>query len=586
MYGNYDMDFWTNNQIRMTIEDGGNVGIGTTSPSQIFTVKTSAAGGAEEIAFGTLSDDLVIYMDDSAGNLDRVFVRQDTTNSTFIGDVDPNEGDIFLRANGSTVLTGLSEGNVGIGTDSPGSLLNIYDADSNATLTIQGYVADDGDVGGSLLFKNSHVPTGNFDAAKIQWQRDTGTWNTNLQFHTRNSSGVLDEAMRIDSSGNVGIGTTSPGAKLEIVVADAKMILNGAVSNDALITFEDNDAPQISIGIDDSDSNKFKIAAGSGMSSTNLMTIETGGNVGIGTTAPWAKLDVAGNIALGDRGVNGDKFIGRTAGASNNFGNSAWINFASNTADNWITFGTLHSGVDGGQRMIIDKDGNVGIGTDSPADTLTVVGTLNATNIQLASNCADGQILKWSGGVGTCGTDTTGATGGNSSAWNRSGTNVFLANTGDSVGIGTTSPGAKLDVNGALNVGGAFTNSKTSYRSIAGTGFVTDDADKLYDNSGTMLITGAVARIMANVELPHGAVVTKAVVYGANSDETYTLYRNTINSQTGFTAMASAAVGTEDTSIASATIDNNLYKYYLYIGGSESGDSIRSARITYTTNWI
>ena len=40
----------------------------------------------------------------------------------------------------------------------------------------------------------------------------------------------------------------------------------------------------------------------------------------------------------------------------------------------------------------------------------------------------------------------------NSVAWNRSGTNVFLANTGDNVGIGTTSPDSKLDVHGNVNI--------------------------------------------------------------------------------------------------------------------------------------
>ncbi len=61
--------------------------------------------------------------------------------------------------------------------------------------------------------------------------------------------------------------------------------------------------------------------------------------------------------------------------------------------------------VDTNTLFVDSNSNNTGIGTTSPADKLTVVGTLNTTNIQLASNCADGEVLKWSGGVGTCGTD-------------------------------------------------------------------------------------------------------------------------------------------------------------------------------------
>ena len=62
--------------------------------------------------------------------------------------------------------------------------------------------------------------------------------------------------------------------------------------------------------------------------------------------------------------------------------------------------------------LFVDSNANkVGIGTTTPADKLTIVGTLNVTDIQLANNCGDGQVLKWSGGVGTCGTDDSGSGG-------------------------------------------------------------------------------------------------------------------------------------------------------------------------------
>jgi len=121
------------------------------------------------------------------------------------------------------------------------------------------------------------------------------------------------------------------------------------------------------------------------------------------------------------------------------------------------------------QFFINKTSGYVGIGTTSPADVLTVVGTLNATDIQLASNCADGKVLKWSGGVGTCGDDTVG-----SGYWNRSGTYVYLANTGDRVGINTTTPQNKLNVVGDINFTGLIYGNGSQLTGIEGLGAETD----------------------------------------------------------------------------------------------------------------
>ncbi|MCK5334243.1 MAG: hypothetical protein KAJ24_07020, partial [Candidatus Aenigmarchaeota archaeon] len=59
-----------------------------------------------------------------------------------------------------------------------------------------------------------------------------------------------------------------------------------------------------------------------------------------------------------------------------------------------------------GDSIIYDDGTGIGIGTADPQGKLEVVGTLNTTNIVLRTNCADGQVLKWSGGVGTCGDDS------------------------------------------------------------------------------------------------------------------------------------------------------------------------------------
>ena len=86
--------------------------------------------------------------------------------------------------------------------------------------------------------------------------------------------------------------------------------------------------------------------------------------------------------------------------------------------------------------LFIDTTNNrVGIGTTSPSYNLDVVGSVNAYDLLInGSSIASG---------------VTGQI--NSTSWNRSGTDVYLANIGDNVGIGTTSPGTLLSVVGADN---------------------------------------------------------------------------------------------------------------------------------------
>ena len=134
--------------------------------------------------------------------------------------------------------------------------------------------------------------------------------------------------------------------------------------------------------------------------------------------------------------------------------------------------------------------------------------------------------------------------------------------------------------------------NKTSYYSISGTKFraIAPDIQDVGYNSvnGAVSSSAADNTVQATVELPHGAVVTAFIVYGnagAEAGITCTLQR--VDSSLGTAALASAAVGTEDTSISNATIDNQTYNYLIIMGAGEfdSGDQIRGARITYTTDY-
>ncbi len=112
-------------------------------------------------------------------------------------------------------------------------------------------------------------------------------------------------------TGNVGIGTTSPSAMLELFRDAGRVQLKISAQSggtfDPQLTFAINRPVPVeffSIGVDNSDSDKFKIVSGSftdGISDTGLLTIiGSTGNIGVGTNAPLQKLHVNGRTLIGD----------------------------------------------------------------------------------------------------------------------------------------------------------------------------------------------------------------------------------------------------------------------------------------------
>lgn len=86
--------------------------------------------------------------------------------------------------------------------------------------------------------------------------------------------------------------------------------------------------------------------------------------------------------------------------------------------------------------------------------------------------------------------------------------------------------------------------------------------------------------MMSGVNIPNEAVVTGAIVFGADVTNAWDLRRTTASNKTT-SDMATAAVNTEDTTISNATIDNSLYNYWFYVLAGVN-DEIYGARLTYT----
>ncbi len=222
------------------------------------------------------------------------------------------------------------------------------------------------------------------------------------------------------NDGNVSIGTTAPLAPLTVVTTSTT---DDATTRVAVLGLSNTNMGQLELrsGRDDSAfTNRYStIQAWSNQLSNpvGLALNPSGGNVGIGTTAPAYKLDVAGPIRGGVAGAGDVLFIGNdTKLVDINVANTAAIYGLQDGA-----VGNLKLGSAG--PTLYGADGNVGIGTASPASRLDVAGTVTATTIVAApplmiladersSGTAAGGCTSGSWGVRTLNTQRTNTIGG------------------------------------------------------------------------------------------------------------------------------------------------------------------------------
>ena len=146
-----------------------------------------------------------------------------------------------------------------------------------------------------------------------------------------------------------------------------------------------------------------------------------------------------------------------------------------------------------------------------------------------------------------------------------------------------------FDTNDFTDTAGLISlKNKTSYLSIPSSGFATQEPDvnNVFINSREARADANTIPFYAAVNLPHGAVVTAIIVYGnaGATSKTYTLHQT--NRVGNFDAtMATANIGTEDSTITSPTIDNDNFSYSVSTTSLNINDRIYGARITYTTDY-
>jgi hypothetical protein len=459
-----DVAHYTSGTERMRITAGGNVGIGLNNPTDRLEVNGSSVFRGTAL-FNTSG---------SAGTNSAAYIRAANALSTATtpdytwwfndqcGFFHPAANVIGFTTNGTERARVDANGNLLVGTTSATGRLTVQSAGSDV-----GYFDTTDTTGGpkvlairSIASSGTSTPAlvirqwrtsfaGSQNAGEIRFDGLTTTGSyaefasiyatsgansasgapTAITFQTMNASYVTGERVRIDSAGNVGIGTNSPGAKLDVVgnasfgaaittgtglsTGDAQLEVGGNRSGNGaaymdLHAVAGGDFSARVLRTSGTNGNMEIANAGTGVltiatNGTEKMRVESGGNVGIGTTAPTTIFHVqqnnAANIGMRTRQLSTTQFAGAgllcngpvSSGAQ---GGTAFYHYNRNTGGTngalamaqfdetgafqrslaeyyyqeqaWIFY------TNSNERFRIDNAGNVGIGTSGPGYRLDI----------------------------------------------------------------------------------------------------------------------------------------------------------------------------------------------------------------------
>tara|TARA_R110001592_G_scaffold142133_5_gene364118 strand:+ start:97 stop:5610 length:5514 start_codon:yes stop_codon:yes gene_type:complete len=586
--------------------NAGKVGIKTTTPrSQLDVIGRITVDNAT-----TGVPAITLFGDDDIANYPDIMFQENAliaaSGSIYMNiDADNNSTDAKFQIrknaatfNGGTALFTVSEdGSTSLGSPNTTFSLDIEGPDDLGSVAgdeIQMVrLGFDSTNDSQLLFtalRTSNGPDWQTAGTRIQSKIDS-TWGGYIQFNGDNNHGISFgtagqttdalssvEAMRISEAGNIGIGTNNPSKNLHIASnLDAAIWLEadtddaGSESHNAYIKLtQDNSAGKFYLGtigsVDDdpeanaaTDTLSNSLYVGSSTShpialvtnNSARLTIESGGDVGIGTNSPVEKLQVAGNIRLSDGAQR--NIIGPTNQTLGIFSNP-------NSSTEGIAFST-----DGGSttEVFIQDGGNVGIGTSSPSEKLHIDdGTDPTLKISPGSSTSANPTIKFTG---------PGETEGHF---------IVYENATGITRFDNIYDGSAADIRFRTRVNGTAINSLT----LGGDGFNTiggtSGTDRLRINGTTAqswnrglafsMDSTVYARIIADTDgIKYRTVVAGDHHYFRNSANTTTFLINNDGTSKGGPGLNTQIGSTTHTGYAAITYEgNNSTGNYMMLGGS------------------
>jgi hypothetical protein len=297
------------------IDSSGNVGIGTDQPKTNIgkslhmynDANTGTVASNSYVAIQSVNRNSVIELCGSASAINAL--NFSTSLGTSLAGVcsDIANQAIFFRTGGTSERMRItSSGNVGIGTSSPVFALQIRESSestpSDSYISIWGNVTGSNSNTGGIRFYN-HQSNPSADPVKqiggIYAARHGDNYGGSLSFLTANASTgsqTLSTRMFIDSSGNVGIGTTTPtfvnntysGLHIHAATATSLKLTNTTTGQTSTDGFELLQDAAGNAYIWNRENTNISIAT----SGTSRITITSDGNVGIGSTSPTHRLEV------------------------------------------------------------------------------------------------------------------------------------------------------------------------------------------------------------------------------------------------------------------------------------------------------
>jgi hypothetical protein len=288
-----------------TIASSGNVGIGTSSPTGA-KLQVVAESGSNVLGVGTTTQGLFIK----------------TTGTTVDYNSSGNSGGEHTFSTGNIERMRIDvSGNVGIGTSSPSRKVSLVDSVNGYNLELQQTSAyNSGNQSGIVFSAPYNIGGSVTDLASIRGGKENATdedFGGKLAFYTRANGGSDTERMRIDSSGNLGLGVVPSAWR-----SGAKAFQSGG---NGLVTLweQANGSTNLGFGVYESASNVFNYTttgdtptlysqltgvhkwfnapsgtAGNAISFTQAMTLDSSGNLLVGHTS----LNGTGGVDIGTSG--------------------------------------------------------------------------------------------------------------------------------------------------------------------------------------------------------------------------------------------------------------------------------------------